>query len=157
MTARGGAAAKVREIIDRRYPCQELPHGALTAIAEEVGVSRQRVQQIVAKRGLTVSRRGHLPSTTLYECRYCKAPFTKANKSRSGMYCSVTCGVADRTLHLICDQCGKPFSLSGQRRTVWLANRKRSPTLLRTYCSRACMAASIRGLPSVGAGERRRP
>ncbi len=40
----------IEQILDERYVCETLPYGALQAIGREVGVTREYVRQVVARR-----------------------------------------------------------------------------------------------------------
>ena len=102
------------------------PQMTCTEISPLVGVSRQRVDQILREEGLpTVAIRPPMPS-----CRLCGNPVPK----RVLTYCSTACRSADRRVELVCSCCGKVFSLCKGEYVARL--RKRISSLW--FCSNEC-------------------
>lgn len=49
---------KFLAIIEERYACRAMPAGGFTIIAEELGVSRERIRQFASQEGVTSPLRG---------------------------------------------------------------------------------------------------
>jgi RNase P subunit RPR2 len=109
---------RVRAILD------ENPQQTLRMVAQQVGVTHQRVQQIVQKLGLiqgVTPRRPH--------CHKCGKPIQY--RSKSGMCRS--CGkLPDYTF--TCEQCGNEKTISGNDYNT----RKRNPAGGPRFCDRQC-------------------
>ena len=91
LTVRDRELLKLR----RNNPCYTLQQ-----IANEFGVSRERVRQILS---LHQKRTRHL-KTTKYCCLRCGVEITKNRK-----YCSQKCFFEDHNILVTCDHCGKQF------------------------------------------------
>lgn len=59
-------AGQIREYLQRHYPCQEVPHGALTEIGAKFGVTRELVRMQARK--LNMPRAIHVPAVRLCGC-----------------------------------------------------------------------------------------
>ena len=123
-------AAIVAEL-QRRYPCQALPHGAQAELAQQFGVSHEWIRQVANKYGLT----GRISTRTITVCGGCGKEM--ANKVRG--ICT-----ACRRVELPCANCGKPKSVLASTLAARInASEKRAaagqPVYTgRVYCDRKC-------------------
>ncbi len=98
----------IREVIkgDNYYRVvklrQENPSMTLTKIAYIVGISRERVRQLLVDASLPTQ----IPKQT-FQCPMCGKQVRKL--IRSG-FCSLKCQAASRMMTLICDYCGNTFT-----------------------------------------------
>ena len=130
---------------------QENPDMTLKAIGEKVGISRERVRQILKREGLTtVSTNGH---TTSYrvprgKCIICgneigldKKIWYSKKGVRHPQYCSQECsgsGLQYRSISFItCYRCGKVKS-APKTEAKWRAIKNEH-----TYCSRTCVTKAF--------------
>jgi len=99
-----------------------------SSIANEVGVTRERVRQIAQRNGYA-PRKGILK---LEMCPLCGKTFKKRNR----IYCSSTCAYKARHRRTVvnCFRCGKPI----ERRSGTMRNKTG-----RYYCSRSCYERKI--------------
>lgn len=126
-------SSTVRELITERYGvCTVLPRGALTAIAEEVGLSRERVRQIAARDG----RRGTNTTPNL-GCAECGAILSYGTK---GALCR-SCIAEKSIISIVCDGCGVTFQ-RGVKSLVALQGgsspSKRGRYSGAVYCGHVC-------------------
>lgn len=98
----------------------------MSEIAKKVGVSRQRVYQILQKDGFPTKHQ-HYVRKNLYECPVCGT--TSEHK-----FCSDACKNKWQQIPVICSRCGKLFS---RNRRVLLRNYRRHSRAL--FCSRYCI------------------
>lgn len=148
------ATARIKEILQKRYPCQQLPGGAQTDIAAEVGCSRELVRRVA--KGLGLASEGHRLTGKLYECANCKAAFYRvSSRAPKTPYCSAKCRTEYEALTLTCTQCGKVFVLTGIRRSTYLQSVRIGATTT-PFCSIQCAGKSWKGVPRAKAGERRK-
>lgn len=115
---------QARQLLLERYPCQELPAGALTEIAKEVGCSRNLVSQVSLALGMTGTTRKPRPI-----CASCSAEMTLGSKE-------LLCRACKR-ITVLCDYCEAPIEILAS--TV-VARSSGRYTGLR-FCSRPCMSA----------------
>jgi len=94
-------------------------------IAREIGLSRERVRQIMLTLGLT-TRQPRVPKKL---CPTCSAPIYTNNKK----HCSRPCQIASKYITLVCDQCDTKF----RRRKVSYA-RSLMREYKHTWCSKEC-------------------
>ena len=110
---------------------QEHPNKSATEIAIEVGISRERVRQILTKLGLpTKVRNPYIPR----HCRDCGRILSKTTK---GVLCFACFNLQRRkeTLaELTCFQCRKTFY-----RSKALHNIKKEKGYKHTFCNRKCL------------------
>src|ERR1035437_10450889 len=52
MSIKVGVGAAVLDSAMKRWPCAAIPHGGLTELGREFGVSRERIRQILNKQGI---------------------------------------------------------------------------------------------------------
>ena len=120
---------------------QENPDMTLKAIGEKVGISRERVRQILKREGLTtVSTNGH---TTSYrvprgKCKTCGDQIG-LDKELDAKYCSRACiQTKGRAISFItCYRCGKVKS-APKTEAKWRAIKNEH-----TYCSRTCVTKAF--------------
>lgn len=147
------ATARIKEILQKRYPCQQLPGGAQTDIAAEVGCSRELVRRVA--KGLGLASEGHRLTGRLYECANCKGAFYRVSSmAPKTPYCSARCRTEYEALTLTCTQCGKVFVLTGIRRTRYQQNVRIGRTTT-PFCSIQCSGKAWEGVPRAKRGERR--
>ncbi len=107
------------------------PRALAVNIAKEVGVSRERVRQILV--------RFDLPTRILKEptnwCCFCVKPIPKAK-----LYCSRYCHERGHKVQVVCRACGVEFTL---RLSVYHVRSRRSKAG-GLWCSRACWSANHR-------------
>lgn len=92
-----------------------------------LGVSRQRINQILKKNNLPTNTR------TLNLCAYCSTPCRKPLK-----YCSSTCRSEAKRLDFTCEECGIVF-----QRTVTYANARAKRGYKHTWCSKHCQGKTL--------------
>lgn len=117
MTDTTGVTPKVLEILG------ENPALAYSVIADEIGVTRERVRQIAQLNGYP-PRKGILKPKI---CPVCKKPFYK----RRSIFCSYTCKYKASHTRIVvnCHYCGKPI----ERTPGTMRNRSG-----RYFCNRVC-------------------
>lgn len=126
MTRQTGVRDQVMEIVARQYPCGSAPDGALSEIAREVGVSRERVRQIVRSAGIGWMPKH--PAKVHRPCRLCGLPVMTPRK----LHCE-----ACRSIPAVCATCGKSFTMTATRlKTDLRDSRRRNAGAI--FCSRAC-------------------
>jgi hypothetical protein len=104
-----------------------IPCATLQEIGNKVGVSRERVRQILSRDSLSTK---HYSMT--YHCNMCGEQIRKDNKSG---YCKV-CKVKAHLVPLICDQCGTLF-YRPQSDVITAAKRTNGKDSL-TFCTKSC-------------------
>lgn len=110
-------------------------------IARELGISRERVRQIMMKLGLT-TRQPRMPKKL---CPTCSAPIYRQNK----MHCSRQCQVDSKYITLVCNECDSTFQ---RRKVVYARNITRG--YRHTWCSKECQG---KYLSSYGKGRGPKP
>lgn len=127
-----GASSPIRTILVERYPSRVAPRGALSHIAEELGVSTQRVYQIAKEMGVRVCVKQAEP---LYECACGKV-------QRSPLLCS-TC----RVVEIPCVHCGRPVRrrtsevVAALHSNAYRAEKRLPEYQGRVFCDRRCFIA----------------
>lgn len=127
MTSKGDG---VRAAISERYQCA-MPLGAMTAMAGEFGLSRQRVHQIARE----MERRVKKPDILI--CGRCGT--NPVGHSKRGL-CR-TCREETSTLELVCDGCGVTFTRDTTRIIALQGGAspsKRGQYSGKIYCSKIC-------------------
>ena len=79
------------------------PERTMTSIAEEIGVSRQRVHQILLKEGLPTKRVRELP---IGYCQICEKPFSEIKYQYPKAHRE--CRLAANRVTVRCNYCGAP-------------------------------------------------
>ena len=102
------------------------PRMLAAEIAEQVGVSRERVRQILNSEGLPTRI-----APRLRPCKVCGNPITNNNAK---YYCSMACLTKDHQVSLVCSICGKPFKI----RTCDYEHRLRHKKTNLWFCSKVC-------------------
>ena len=102
------------------------PHMKGSEIARLVGISRERVRQILNTQGLLVRS---VPRVR--PCKVCGKPITH---SHAKYYCSRACFHRDHQVLLVCSTCGKHFLIPTSDYTLRLRDKKTN----RWYCSKKC-------------------
>lgn len=92
-----------RELIRRVY--SEHPCWHFSQVSQAVGVSRQRVHQIV--KGEQIVHRGPYRSPR-FVCIVCETPFVKRSQ-RTRLFCSHECWQKHSSVTLVCEVCGTEF------------------------------------------------
>lgn len=103
MSQQTGVRDQVLAIVAKRWPCMEVPRGGLSELAAEVGVSRERVRQIVRAEGIGKRLKGPPPPRP---CKWCGLPVLRKNYR----YCA-----ACSAIPCICETCGKAFTTNVTR------------------------------------------
>ena len=123
---------------------QKNPCATLEEVGQRVGVTRERVRQLLKAQGLpTMSYR---PSR-LFECLNCGASFpNRQGPKYQPKYCSRSCAHEHRVITLACLQCGSLF----KRRETYILPRSRykNPGM---FCSTDCYRMWRRGRSPEGA------
>ena len=65
---------QIRSILAARYPCEAVPPGAMTDIANEIGASRELVRQVVSKSGYETPGSGPRAAAPRSLCTECGKP-----------------------------------------------------------------------------------
>lgn len=124
----GPTTLRVKELLEIN------PTQTLASIAKQVGVTRERVRQIIQREHLTRSRP---PPVDHGACVDCGKRFPRPHKkntrkknTRKKDTCN-PCSVKRNTLTLICSVCDKPFTRRREH------NRSKS----RVFCSKVCQGA----------------
>ena len=94
-------------------------------IARQVGVSRERVRQLLVRLGLPT----RIKPEPVQWCRVCEKPIRKVQS-----FCSMECWSTFHRIKVICYGCGITFSL---RKSVYRARSRRNVSA-RFWHSRAC-------------------
>jgi len=94
-----------------------------------LGLSRQRVDQILKKNNLPTNTRNDKSAS----CEYCHNPCVKPRK-----YCSRECLSNSRKLDFTCEECGIIF-----KRGVTYANMRVVRNYKHTWCSKQCQGKSL--------------
>lgn len=133
----------MKAVIAKRYPCAALPTGALTDLAAEFGVSRERIRQIAKEMGLHGTSGKRAKWTRLF-CAECGKRITKPLEyfQARGVEPPTFCGPCSaRPIPVECSACGKVVL---KRRAVFERGVGISRTVdkrygARFFCSRPCM------------------
>lgn len=88
---------KIVNEVRRMYPCQEVPLGTFTALAEKYGVTRERVRQVLKRDGYSVFVQ---PDKGPRKCAECQSEAI----SQHHKYC-----IEHNTVPLSCAECGEIF------------------------------------------------
>jgi len=130
----------IQKVVAARYPCQELPRGALTAIADELGCTRELVRQVAGKMGYGTN----LPNQgAVVLCSECGEPLS-ASAARKAIEGTGGWGYHTRCAPKIeseCEWCGKRLLTP----VFYVTSRMSAPsqagryhTAVRRFCSRKC-------------------
>ena len=125
-------------LIRQRNPCM-----TLLGIGQAIGVTPERVRQVLVEAGEPTR---HLNPWPVYECSQCRGAFQATNHQRARIktgaappqFCSLVCSKAAHQVPLICDYCGKPFLRQQTRVLVQARDRRYKGSV---FCGRACWLA----------------
>ncbi len=131
-----------RKLSPHRIAVMELrqhnPCWTLEKIGTILGISRQRVEQHLAKAQMpTASLRPHL------HCLNCSKEFWPFRKEGyiSSLFCSKECKFDYQNIILVCDQCGGHFRRPAKR-VVWQMNHanplRKTARAEHCFCSKQC-------------------
>lgn len=122
---RTGRRALITAALHERYPCQEIPYGQQALMAQEFGVSREYIRQIVKAEGMIKApAKKFTTPTRLCECGQ-PAP------RRSSEYCD-DC----RYITMPCAQCGRDFTVARVKIQQAFRHVKRQGGV--RFCSKKC-------------------
>ena len=130
-------ADKIRAI------CAESPYITLADIAKQLGISRQRVHQVIErnnKLGINPIVR-HRPLAKRYYCEGCNKQLQGKRKTNK----CASCLVEDNSITAVCGTCKNEFKLVGRQASVRRANVNfgtiKHPENI--FCSKKCSGAFI--------------
>lgn len=134
-------AASTQAIIaemQRRWPCERAPLGALAKMALEYGVSRQRISQIARRAGVAGTRTKEVPDRVDQTCPGCGEPFTilRSYYQSRGRDLPTHCRRCRENIRFTCPECGGEFwrNLS---QVIYTANKLK----VGPFCSNPCFGA----------------
>ncbi len=125
-------SSPIRNILVERYPSRVVPRGALSHIAEELGVSAQRVHKLAKEMGVRVCVKQEQP---FYECVCGKV-------QRSQRLCP-----ACRFVEIPCVHCGRPVRrltsevVAALHSNAYRAGKRLPEYQGRVFCDRRCFRA----------------
>ena len=110
------------------------PYATQAEIAQVVGVSRERVRQILKSLGLPPVVKN---PEDYNPCKSCGKPMHRISTARTRKYCNRACQLSAHTVTVECVVCGKLFIMATSRWTMH-SNRYNSIS-----CSMECRGVSI--------------
>jgi len=132
-----GVVPELLAYIERHWPCAAIPYGASAELATRFGISRQRVQQLLSRRDITIATYASTRETYICTCGQPLASKPRESRLRA-FYCRHSPLVT-----LACDTCGVLFT----RLPSQVLRRAASEGYKGSqFCSRACFYSG----PSVG-------
>jgi len=114
------------------------PNMTLQEIGETVGVSRERVRQILHSEQLETRSVDRIP-VPMPLCKTCNNPVPL----RKRIYCSAECQRPEGKTTLNCHYCNKEITVMS---SIYRARTKRATNV---HCSRVCRDATRRGKPRI--------
>lgn len=125
---RSESARHKRLVLETRSRSPEMP---MSQIAKAVGISRERVRQILKQQGLPTRA---LPTKALPQfCSDCGAPISKTNRSGLCAKCFKNYRFGQSRVTLVCEVCGSTFE---RTRTHYRMAMKRG--YRHQFCSHVC-------------------
>ena len=112
------------------------PHLTLEAIGISVGVTKERVRQILNSENLETRSLHRIPAP-MPKCRACDKPVNY----RRRIYCSSECQYPDGRTSTTCHACKKEITLMT---SVYNSRMRRAKFI---HCSRPCRDNTRRGMP----------
>jgi len=110
---------------------QEHPHWTGARIASELGISRQRVNQVLLEAGIRTKR--------IAPCRFCKRCGTKLSESNLREFCNDVCKKEYSNVPLICSECDTLFWRRISSMLVYPFNEKTSTRNKKyIFCTKQC-------------------
>jgi len=110
---------------------EENPKALAINIAKEIGVSRERVRQILVRLDLPT----RIPVEPLNWCCFCVKPIREGR-----LYCNRICHKRAHRVQLVCRACGVPFFV---RLAAYRVRSERSK-VVGLWCSRVCWSKNHR-------------
>ena len=120
-----------REVV--KYLRNNHPEITLQEIGSHVGISRERVRQILSSANLETRSRGR--TLPMPDCRHCGTPLP----NRRRRYCGPKCQYPNGKTTTYCHYCNKEIILMT---SVYISRQSRSKHI---HCSRDCRNNSRRG------------
>lgn len=118
----------------------QMPNGAQSIIAKEVGMSRERVRQIMNDMGLIPPNK--LKAQLMRKCWYCgKEKPAKGNRMLCNQKCSKEYRFYKYMQLKICEQCGKGFLAYRRGRTN--GSRHGIGSTHQRFCGRICLGRFV--------------
>ena len=112
------------------------PHMTLIEIGDEVGVTRERVRQILVSENLETRSTARIP-IPMPPCKRCGTPVPY----RKRIFCSAICQRPTGRTIVNCNYCGKEISL------MTSTYKTRHARAAHIHCSRTCRDNTRRGHP----------
>ena len=112
------------------------PHMTLREIGEELGITRERVRQILVTENLETRSSARMPMP-MPACKRCGNPVPY----RKRIFCSRMCHRPNGRIIVICHSCGKAISLMT---SIYKSRHARAAHI---HCSRTCRDNTRRGHP----------
>ena len=127
----------IARALRERYPCAALPPGAMTDLAAEFGVSRQRVQQIAKNIGVSGTK-GSRNARPVHICASCGEPMSRGVKSLMCRAC--------KWITVSCDGCGVDIQRLASDLVRQVGQIKDTPYggatyTGRSFCTKSCFGS----------------
>ncbi len=126
MTVTAVVREKVVIALRKSNPC-----ATLEEIGGDVGVTRERVRQILNKANLPTKK-----YITTYLCNHCGDPIPRRRTYQNPKFCSTKCYSAYSRIQIACTFCGTLKEYRAKEVTWKIENRGRSSSLF--FCSKQC-------------------
>lgn len=111
--------------IRKKYPCM-----AMQDIADQIGITRERVSQILRSEGLP----SKLPRKLSHTCNQCGKEYHSYNKN--SLFCSRKCYSEYKSILLFCEICGKSFRRNASRTYTNVKYKRSNGDHI--FCSQEC-------------------
>lgn len=115
-----------------------------SSLAAEIGISRQRIQQLVIENDLPVRKHWEVFPKKTFTCSICNELMKRQTKDG----CHLKCRLALRTLHYTCTNCGKEFDRPYNQR--FQKCRRTDPEKSRPFCCRPCYREWVSKMKGTG-------
>lgn len=144
-------APAIADYLLRHYPCEALPHGALTIVSEKFGVTRERVRQVAKGHGFIGFRQQPAEDRVVQRRKNGRALCPSCGNPTSNLYytenrVSRTLCKACKYIEIACTNCGKMKVVSAATYTrhansnapVMNPTGKPAKYTGRVFCNRKC-------------------